>query len=61
MGRDAKRIKEAVQGFEAAGHPVRGLRLYANGSVDLLTEAPVISAPEDDRYEWVELGAQAKK
>lgn len=60
MTRATRILRDTLATFEAAGHPVRGLRLYPDGTIDLLTEAPPMSPIANDDVDWVDLAGQTK-
>ena len=55
MSLKSRALREALAIFEGAGHVVRGLRLYPNGTIDLLTEGPPESPVANDEGKWVSL------
>lgn len=52
------RVVEMVVAFESCGHPVRGLRLIPDGSVELLTDVPADHLASNDVGDWVALAGK---
>ncbi len=60
MNRPARTLRDAIAAFEAAGRTVAGLRVYPNGTVDILTEGPAAPPVANDDGDWVALAGQTE-
>ena len=53
-----RQLLRAIKAMDAAGHPVRAMRVCANGDVLFLTEAPAGALPvadNDGGSDWTDL------
>lgn len=60
MSLKSRALRDALATFEGAGKVVRGLRVYTDGTIDLLTEEPPVSPVANDEGDWMDLVGTAK-
>ena len=54
-------IERAISAMEHTGHPVKGVRLSPDGSIELLTETPASAlASNDADGEWLSLAGETE-